>query len=87
VRINFSFTGNGRLSIEGERTELIIQNIQNNIPFEITRGNSNGKNYFWSVNFDYKIGMYLQTTLSYNGRLQGKSDIVNLLKAEARAFF
>jgi hypothetical protein len=87
VRINLSFVQNGRLRIEGERNELLIENVQNNIPFEITRGNSNGKNYFWSVNFDYKIGMYLQTTVSYNGRLQGKSDIVNLLKAEARAFF
>ncbi|GAB4126604.1 MAG: hypothetical protein Fur0015_00060 [Ignavibacteriales bacterium] len=87
VRINFSFEGNGRLRIEGERNELSIENSQNNIPFEITRGNSKGKNYFWSVNFDYKIGMNLQTTLSYNGRLQGNSKIINILKAEARAFF
>lgn len=87
VRINFSFEGNGRLRLEGERIELILVNSRNNIPFEITRGNSKGKNYFWSVNFDYKIGMNLQTTISYTGRLQGNSNVINILKAEARAFF
>lgn len=87
LRINFSFENKGRLRFEAERIELKIKNSFNVIPFEITRGNVNGKNYFWSINFDYKVGMYLQTTFSYSGRFQPKSNVINLLRAEARAFF
>lgn len=86
-RLNFTFTNNGRLRFEAERIELKVKNSLNNIPYEITRGNVNGKNYFWSVNFDYKVGLNLQTTLSYSGRLQPKSNVINLLRVEARAFF
>ena len=87
LRINFNFTNAGRLRFEADRIELKIKNALNNIPFEITRGNVNGKNYFWSINFDYKVGANLQTTVSYSGRLQPKSSVINLLRAEARAFF
>jgi len=87
TRFNLSFTGNGRLRLELERTELISNENDNYIPFELTKGNSLGKNYFWRLNFDYKIGLNLQTTISYDGRLQGTDRVIHTAKAEARAYF
>lgn len=87
MRFNLSFLGVGRLRVEVERNELLANTTQNFIPFEITGGNQIGKNYFWRVNFDYKLSSNLQTTLSYDGRLQGTSKPIHTMRAEARAFF
>ncbi len=87
LRFNLSFTGKGRLRIELERSELIANTTANFIPFELTNGNQLGKNYFWRLNFDYRIASFLQTTLSYDGRWQGQGRVVHTARAEARAYF
>jgi hypothetical protein len=87
VRFNLSFAGSGRLRAEIERNELIANNTDNFLPFELTMGNFIGKNYFWRLNFDYRISSNLQSTLSYDGRQQAGSKIVHTGKAEVRAFF
>ncbi|MCJ7552498.1 MAG: hypothetical protein MUO34_01325 [Ignavibacteriaceae bacterium] len=87
LRFNLSFLGTGRLRIELERNELIANTTQNLIPFELTGGNQIGKNYYWRVNFDYRLSANLQTTLSYDGRLQGAGRVVHTARAEARAYF
>jgi len=87
IRINLSFAGTGRLSIELERTELLANTTQNFLPYELTAGNQLGKNYFWRLNFDYRLASFLQTTVSYDGRLQGSSKVVHTARAEARAYF
>jgi hypothetical protein len=88
LRFNFSFAGNGRLRIELERDEL-LGNIDNTtvIPFELLGANQLGKNYFWRLNFDYRLSQNLQSTVSYDGRLQGTSKAIHTAKAEVRAFF
>ncbi|MFN3695440.1 MAG: hypothetical protein ACK4UV_10565, partial [Ignavibacterium sp.] len=87
IRLNVSFLGTGRLRIELERNELLTNTNQIFIPFELTGGNQIGKNYFWRVNFDYKLSSNLQTTISYDGRLQGSSKPIHTMRAEARAYF
>jgi hypothetical protein len=87
LRINLSFTNLGRLRIEAERTELISNSSNSNIPFEITRGNVIGKNYFWRGYFDYRIASYIQTSINYEARIHGKSKVIHTLNAEARAYF
>jgi hypothetical protein len=87
VRFNLSFAGNGRLRVEAERTELIINTIENFIPFELTAGNQIGKNYFWRLNFDYRLAANLQSTISYDGRLQGGTRAIHTARAEVRAYF
>lgn len=87
IRLNISFLGTGRLRIELERNELLSNSQQNFLPFELTGGNQLGKNYFWRVNFDYKLSSNLQTTISYDGRLQGSSKPIHTMRAEARAYF
>lgn len=87
LRFNLSFLGTGRLRIEIERNELISNTTQNFIPYELTNGNQIGKNYYWRLNFDYKLLTFLQTTISYDGRFQGESRIVHTARAEARAYF
>lgn len=87
LRFNLSFLGTGRLRIELERNELIANTTQNLIPFELTVGNQIGKNYYWRLNFDYRLSANLQTTLSYDGRQQGSSKVIHTARAEARAYF
>ena len=83
----FSFAQTGRLRFEVERAELIANTVENFIPFEMLNGNQLGKNYFWRLNFDYRVASFLQTTLSYDGRWQGTGRVVHTARAEARAYF
>ncbi len=87
LRINFSFENIGRLRIEAERTELISTSNSSNLPYEMTRGNVIGKNYFWRIYFDYRISSFVQTSFSYDARVQGSSRVIQTMRAEARAYF
>jgi len=87
VRINFSFENSGRLRLEMERTELTSSSKSYNVPFEVTQGNVIGKNYFWRGFFDYKLASFIQTSLSYDARIQGASKVIQTMRAEARAYF
>jgi hypothetical protein len=87
IRFNLSLLGTGRLRIEIERNELNANTTENFIPYEMTNGNQIGKNYFWRLNFDYKLSSFLQTTISYDGRVQGTNRVVHTARAEARAYF
>jgi len=87
LRINFSFENSGRLRLEMERTELTSSSNSYNIPFEVTQGNVIGKNYFWRAFFDYKLASFIQTSLSYDARIQGASKVIQTMRAEARAYF
>jgi hypothetical protein len=86
-RLNLSFAQTGRLRFEVERIELLANTLDNIIPFEMLNGNQLGKNYYWRLNFDYRVASFLQTTLGYDGRWQGKGRVVHTARAEARAYF
>lgn len=87
IRFNLSFLETGRLRIEIERNELISNTTENVIPFELTNGNQLGKNFYWRLNFDYRVASFLQTTIGYDGRVQGANKVIHTAKAEARAYF
>ncbi len=87
LRFNLSFAGTGRLRIEIERDELLASTTDNVLPFELVGSNSIGKNFYWRFNFDYRISSNLQSTISYNGRVQGKLPVVHTAQAEVRAYF
>lgn len=87
LRLTLAFAESGRLRFEIERNELISNTTANYIPFEITKGSLLGKNYFWRLNLDYRIAGNLQSTVSYEGRVQGKGSVVNTARGELRAFF
>ena len=87
LRFTFSFENKGRLRLEVERNEVVDNGTTNEIPFEMLRGNVIGINYFWRVNFDYRIARNLQINLNYNGRKQGDGNIVHNMRSEARAYF
>jgi hypothetical protein len=87
LRFNLSLAQTGRLRVELERAELNANTEENVIPFEMLNGNQLGKNYFWRLNFDYRVASFLQTTLSYDGRWQGGGRVIHTARAEARAYF
>jgi hypothetical protein len=57
------------------------------LPYEMTRGNAVGKNYFWRVFFDYRLSSFVQTSFSYDARLNGSGPVIQTMKGEARAYF
>ncbi len=87
LRFTYSFAGKGRLRMQFERDELNSNTTANFIPFDMTEGNVIGKNYIWSLNFDFRLSSNLQSTISYNGRAQGHEKTVHTARAEVRAFF
>ena len=87
LRFNLSFAGTGRLRIEFERDELSANTTENVLPFELVGANSIGKNFYWRFNFDYRISSNLQSTISYDGRSQGKLPVIHTARAEVRAYF
>jgi len=87
IRFTYSFTNKGRLRLEAERSELTDNGTENQIPYEMLRGKVVGINYFWRVNFDYRLADNLQITLNYLGRKQGADSIVHNMRTEARAYF
>ena len=87
IRFTYSFTNRGRLRLEAERNEVIDNGTENLIPYELLRGNVVGKNYFWRVNFDYRLADNLQITVNYLGRKQGNGNIIHSMRSEARAYF
>lgn len=87
LRVNFSFAGTGRVRFEVERVEIIKNDTENFLPFELTNGNLVGKNYYWRLNFDYRISTNLQSTLGYDGRSLGGGRVIHSARAEVRAFF
>ncbi len=87
LRVNYSFTGSGRLRAEVERSELLVNNTDNYLPFELTEGNVVGKNFIVRINFDYRISVNLQASANYEGRKQGESQMIHTARAEMRAFF
>jgi hypothetical protein len=87
LRFTLSFAGSGRFRAEFDREEFIANTLQNYIPFELTDGYQIGKNYVWTLNFDYRITENLQSSISYTGRAEPDSKVIHELRAEARAFF
>jgi hypothetical protein len=87
IRFNFSFAGSGRLRIEMERAELIANTSDNFIPYELTGGSAIGKNYYWRLNFDYRLTSNLQSSVNYDGRLKSGSKAINTARAEIRLYF
>ncbi len=87
LRLNLSFANTGRLRIEFKRDELRANITTNFIPFELTSGNVIGKNYYWQLNFDYRLATNLQSTISYDGRALGNEKTVHTARAEVRAYF
>ncbi len=87
LRFNLSLSSKGRLNIEIERDELISNTNQNFLPFELTEGNVIGKNYYWRLNFDYRLSNNLQSSVNYDGRVLGGGKVIHTARAEVRAYF
>ena len=77
----------GKFNFSLERVEMIANQILSYIPFELTRGYMVGKNYIWRLSFDYQIANNFQTSIVYDGRVQGKNNPIHTATAEVRAYF
>lgn len=86
-RFIYSFQGKGTIRTEVSRNEVIINTNPAFVPFDLTKGLAVGKSYFWSLNFEYRISNFIQATINYFGRAEGKSKVIHTGTAEVRAYF
>lgn len=87
LSLSVMFSLRGKISLSVERTEMLINQTQNYLPFELTRGYLPGKNYIWRILTDYQFGSGIQTSFVYDGRVQGKNNPIHTATAEIRAYF
>jgi hypothetical protein len=57
------------------------------VPFELTGGRVEGKTWLWHGGFDYRISQFVQASVGYDGRKEGKRSVAHTARAEVRAFF
>lgn len=86
-RFVYSLFGKGTIRTEISRNEALLSTDPLFVPFELTKGLVIGKSYFWSLNFEYRITNFIQATINYFGRAEGKSKVIHTGTAEVRAYF
>jgi hypothetical protein len=86
-RFVYSLSGSGTIRSEISRNEALLNTNPAFVPFDLTKGLTIGKSYFWSLNFEYRITNFIQATINYFGRAEGKSKAIHTGTAEIRAYF
>ena len=87
LRFVYSFTSLGRLRLEIERDEVILNTSDTSFPYELTSGRPAGKSYYWRGVFDYSISKNIQATINYDGRVEGSKQVIHTGRAQVTAFF
>jgi hypothetical protein len=87
IRMVYSFNERGQGKVEFTREEVGLISAFAALPFEMTGGEVVGLSWLWHLGFDYRITQFLQASLTYDGRSEGKAPPVHTAKAEVRAFF
>jgi len=87
LRVIFSFESAGRLRLELERNEVLLNSNPLSFPYELTAGRVAGKSYFWRSIFDYGISKNIQASINYEGRVEGNRNVIHSGKAQVTAFF
>ncbi len=83
----YSFVSSGRIRLEIERDEVILNLPETNFPYELTSGRPSGKSYYWRASFDYSISKNIQASMNYDGRSEGKKQVIHTGRAQITAFF
>jgi hypothetical protein len=87
LRFNYGLGNKGKVRLEIERSEVILNNEPLYLPYEMTKGKPVGKGFFWTLGLDYRLTDFIQATVNYFGRAEGKSRVIHTGTAEFRAFF
>lgn len=86
-RFSYSIESKGKLRAEIERDETDLSTNPLFLPYELTKGLTLGKSFFWNLGFDYRLSNFIQATVNYFGRAEGKSRVIHTGTAELRAYF
>jgi hypothetical protein len=87
LSLTIMFQQKGKVVVSLERTEMIVNQNLNFLPFELTRGYLPGKNYIWRALSDFQFANNIQFSFVYDGRIQGKNNPIHTATAEVRAYF
>lgn len=87
LRFVYSFATVGRLRIEVERDEILLNTNPQSFPYELTSGKVSGKSYFIRGILDYNISKNIQSSVYYEGRAEGNHSVIHTGRAQITAFF
>jgi hypothetical protein len=87
LRFIYSFTSIGRVRVELERDEILMNTDITNFPYELTNGRVSGKSYYWRTILDYSISKNIQASVNYDGRVEGNRQVIHTGRAQVTAFF
>jgi hypothetical protein len=87
MRSVYSLEDRGQVRVEFSREEVLISRPPSYIPYELTEGRVKGTTWLWHFNFEYNVTTFIQASVNYEGRIEGKINPVHIGKAEVRAFF
>jgi hypothetical protein len=87
LRFVYSFTSAGRIRIEIERDEILLNSNTASFPYELTNGKVAGKSFFLRGIFDYSISKNIQSSVYYEGRAEGTHSVIHTGRAQVTAFF
>jgi hypothetical protein len=87
VRLVYSFQEKGQARAELQREEVQLDRSRLSFPFELTGGRIPGKTWLWRVAFEYRLTQFVQTSVGYDGRSEGRNAPIHTARAEVRAFF
>lgn len=87
LKFSYSIESKGKMRIEIERDEAILSSNPLFLPYELTKGITVGKSFLWTLSFDYRLTSFIQATLNYFGRAEGRSKVIHTGTAELRAYF
>jgi len=86
-RFIYSFASVGRVRVEFERDEILMNTEITNFPYELTNGRLAGKSYYLRTILDYSISKNIQASVNYDGRMEGGGQVIHTGRAQVTAFF
>ena len=87
LKFIYSFASVGRLRVELERDEVLLNADISIFPYELTNGRTSGKSYFLRAALDYNVTRNIQASVNYDGRQEGKNKVIHTGRAQVTAFF
>jgi hypothetical protein len=87
VRLSYAIQTKGQARVEFSREEVVLTKSGSIFPFELTGGKISGKTWLWRFGMDYRITDFLQSSVSYDGRIENGGSPIHTGRAEVKAFF
>ncbi len=87
ARITYAIAERAQAKAELTREEVVVGSSLSLLPFELTGGKVPGQSWRWQIGLEYRISQFVQASLNYDGRNEGRQETIHTARASVRAFF